>query len=1312
MNNISKHTPHTFIKNIAIGLPDDFKFINIPNGTDKKSNKNFIGRKAQIIKFLSFLNSSNKGVYLITGYRGMGKTSFVNHVLYQYQKKSNLKKLGKFKNRKKIIPLHLTISQNAPKESDVLKQVVSSINDSFGRQKNKTFDLIFASKYFFLYALLLVFGYKLFIHLCKIQVKDIFLNHIDFSTIVLFIFPLIILHCFELFYKNQNKAYNRISNLMERCFSEVSHENASETNVSLIKDFGLKLSNKKNKTYNVANTKEIEFELIQFLREAQKEHYEFIFIFDELDKIELNSSNHNLNDELDHFENKNAGPLNNHIRNRKKAVLNIITGLKNFFTTAEARFVFIAGREMFDASLADISDKQSPLSSIFTFIFHIETLLKEIGNNHKNYFSLSIAIEEFIFEKQLSHQGCPIGSIDEFIADYKNRNRASKNVSEEAEKIYFTILNFITYLIYRSSGSPKKLIQAFHEFVKPSEVIERDEQNHFLIKANDMDSKYFLYFNSSEQYRISFINSIYRPFIIQYGKSYKSFSENSVISIPYYFDHLFKFHPFAFSMSNLELIPDLITINKTINLREDISQVIQYLLKSHVRNTDIELFDYKFHSKTANEIAYISKIFETEEAAFNFTLDESYPAKMLLSDKIKEYRSIHSRYKMDSDVLNPQIFSIANLNSSLGDIYFFDQEFHEAICCYSDAIRSINNLKIHKINFRDFIGLIRNKLKLGLCFEKIYSFEEALSFYSDCIQDIKRFYKYYLKNAEYFNFSGQTNELNKPFFTSSLNDLQQISIQAFLANIYIQEKMGQEGITTARVKAEMADFYRITDFISLHSGRNNIIIANSMLHLAKLLYYKNSSVHTADYTDDYTNQYPIWYQKLYEQLTTLLEPIKYQFRRQPILALMTYLIGLDEIMKSRDFFINQPIKNELLCLSVNQNPNGVNAVILIYIELIEKFFSSNSGGKEAFISNHLRYMASFLSSIGDCLLCLKDHSKTQKVTKINLNDIYKGAKTGSFITGLNTSPLALMLKCYYYSAKLYEKNGQISSAQYQYQKIIQVLSHVLTDDADSIATPLFNDIILPALDLYYTSLGQSQRHIIKKSKEDEIGQSDTTTLEQTDALMQQIYKLPNHQDIKETLLYFKRLLLKVQLDPKPKAIAPSVSSQHLRVLELEYNSRVLARKLKSEKTDAVSFISYIYNQSSILRIFKIYGSDYIFGPSFNAHIHYKMAKTIQDNKTLAQDPDLIHRIDELIGGHSYSALDVDYHYRRAVDYYNIAIELHTAGQEYNRKMREMVYLEDDFNDHRFHFGAALERYYMMHNVYQDKIEEIKKELKK
>ena len=78
-----------------------------------------------------------------------------------------------------------------------------------------------------------------------------------------------------------------------------------------------------------------------------------------------------------------------------------------------------------------------------------------------------------------------------------------------------------------------------------------------------------------------------------------------------------------------------------------------------------------------NEILFIN-LSEEEAAALNFTLDESYLVKIYVRSKIKELRSIYSKFLGDpKEAGMKQIFSIAHLNGVLGDLHFFDQEYDE-----------------------------------------------------------------------------------------------------------------------------------------------------------------------------------------------------------------------------------------------------------------------------------------------------------------------------------------------------------------------------------------------------------------------------------------------------------------------------------------------------------------------------------------------------------------------------------------------------------------------------------------------------------
>ena len=75
------------VKRINIPLPS-FNFVHkswFSGHIDNSTPGFIIGRDRIIEKLKSWLTKekTNGGVYLVTGYRGMGKTSFVNRVLFE-----------------------------------------------------------------------------------------------------------------------------------------------------------------------------------------------------------------------------------------------------------------------------------------------------------------------------------------------------------------------------------------------------------------------------------------------------------------------------------------------------------------------------------------------------------------------------------------------------------------------------------------------------------------------------------------------------------------------------------------------------------------------------------------------------------------------------------------------------------------------------------------------------------------------------------------------------------------------------------------------------------------------------------------------------------------------------------------------------------------------------------------------------------------------------------------------------------------------------------------------------------------------------
>ena len=77
------------IKDIEIEL-HDYKFYHRPNDPSNPDQR-FIGRQKEVDKLKTILTNSEvkSGTYLLTGFRGMGKTSIVNKILQELESEKN-----------------------------------------------------------------------------------------------------------------------------------------------------------------------------------------------------------------------------------------------------------------------------------------------------------------------------------------------------------------------------------------------------------------------------------------------------------------------------------------------------------------------------------------------------------------------------------------------------------------------------------------------------------------------------------------------------------------------------------------------------------------------------------------------------------------------------------------------------------------------------------------------------------------------------------------------------------------------------------------------------------------------------------------------------------------------------------------------------------------------------------------------------------------------------------------------------------------------------------------------------------------------
>lgn len=778
----------------------------------------FLGRKKakERLKTLLIRSQSPSGAYLVTGFRGMGKTSLVHEVLRE------IKPIKDYKTAS------ISLSQDDIRDLDVLRLIARQLFQIW-RQNHLDITLWRSSVW-----ILLGFAFLIGLWLSPLTIdcfplylldKDfcdwpkystgIFLTATGAVTLALLLIRIIsfVSGSFQS-YRNISKRLSFLNSRLDAAVTlEMSNSMSSKTGATEVTQ-----GSKNTRSFPVATAKDIEKELIDILHDIHqyrqqksifrslKEVPEFVFILDELDKIEPEFIVVPAQSSAD----SHLATVSRNAQ-RRDTIDRLLSSMKSFLNEAKAKFIFIGGREMYDAALADIADRETFYGSIFHAVIYINSFFKDKIQHRSGVSRLTEAylchmlipnwyLEPFIEDYYAKRPGEPRVDHDEwysletlyhYLTDAKHNrpgqppvfNYWSARLSitpdsyserEAAYKIIYLLQNYIIYLTYRSSGTPKKLAVLLesnivngsadrtpgHGYTKSYLYDEPSENDLALFipqappqpapspwwkfkpeippapNAISCEDRLFLKFNFNLQYEIGLTSNLYRPYVIIHSRHMKALGDKLLFSSTYIMDYILKFHPHGFSWRNLEMVPDIILTNKDPNLRAFMQELVQFLSRMYIRETINGMFQYRFFSKMINEIRFLSKISEQGAAAFNFTLDESQQIKHYYRSKLHEQIRQHQEPVQFRDGESPYVHSIAFLHNLLGDLHFFDKEYDDAIIHYSDGSKALRErVKDGGLSRHQVVLLVRTQLKLGMALEKIRAFDSAYSIYRSLIAD-------------------------------------------------------------------------------------------------------------------------------------------------------------------------------------------------------------------------------------------------------------------------------------------------------------------------------------------------------------------------------------------------------------------------------------------------------------------------------------------------------------------------------------------------------------------------------------------------
>ena len=571
---------------------------------------------------------------------------------------------------------------------------------------------------------------------------------------------------------NSKTAIRKLKFLNARIDSSVTQE----FNLTAFKEKIIQSGYGFKKAYPIASARDIEIALIgifEYIGRIRFLRPRFIFVFDELDKIEAHHNTSIEQKEKYSAENDNNATNAELTRKRQQTTSRILANLKHFFTTAKAKFIFIAGREMYDATLADINDRNYFLGSIFHDVIYINSFLTEDPN------PLNKGVDEHFKKKEdAAHTSYYHGMAEEFLCQFlmpkkffykekgkmvkarldnpksigpgeerksislKTYNLYLKNHSElkndplVLRRVIMMLNQFITYLAHRSSGSPKKLTHLLENYIcKNSGILFDQGKKEYLdirsivAKRGDCSPRsLFLHFDYYSQYTFGVIDYLTVPYYYNISRYVRRYNDKLMVSTAYLLDHLYKFHDFGFSWRNLEVTPEIIDVNKAPTLRKLIEEIVNFLGNTHLQYVVSGLYDFKFKKKISYEINFLSKVSERESAAMNFTLDESQEVKAHFKRKLEQ---IVKDYGAENTF--KYIHSKGYIQQSLGDLHYYDQEYDDASIMYKDAIQHIirDNDKESRNSLRLVVIICRIMLKMGITFERKKAYTSAFMVYGD-----------------------------------------------------------------------------------------------------------------------------------------------------------------------------------------------------------------------------------------------------------------------------------------------------------------------------------------------------------------------------------------------------------------------------------------------------------------------------------------------------------------------------------------------------------------------------------------------------
>lgn len=561
------------------------------------------------------------------------------------------------------------------------------------------------------------------------------------------------------------KSLKKLTDLSDRLSSSINESDGNIPNLSN-SFLNISLFGRRNREIPSADIRDIEAELIEIINTINSRfcipanRVQFFIVLDELDKAEQkDSSDSNIQESeltppefsssIDGFTEGNSNT------ERRKVVLQMLGNMKLFLTTASAKFIFISGRELYDAFLADISDREYAISSIFSGVLNVSSFLypereqSDISSLTEQYVAETLLPENYLLKKAQENtlkNGVIKKEIPslrwyiQYLTELAEKEGLSKEDlrfrKEEIRHITIFLKNFIVYLSHVSNGAPKKIVLYFEKYIKRKEDLVTYYDWPDNIECG-VRNNYALYFTPEDQQKIGFISYLAAPIMDVITNNVSNYDDKLLVEASFLIDHLFKFHGRGFSWRNIELTPELLDVNKTPELRDFITSIMEFMQQLHISSILVGLFQFKFRKRISEELSYISRVSDEAAAMFNFTLNESHPVKQYYAKLLNYYLNI-SQKSDPSGTNNMYGDVISRIHISLANLYFMEENYSRALQEYRCALNYLDRVikPDSQESLSSIITRVRCMLKMGLTCEYSKNYETAYVIYCNLVDAV------------------------------------------------------------------------------------------------------------------------------------------------------------------------------------------------------------------------------------------------------------------------------------------------------------------------------------------------------------------------------------------------------------------------------------------------------------------------------------------------------------------------------------------------------------------------------------------------